>query len=88
MMARRSVGFWPEKPAGAVALVDGWLFGEGGAPLRVTRRAIRQRDTIIISPIARCANTGMSEGAPRHALQRRLKRVFSVVYASGERAYR
>jgi len=50
MMARILEGFWPEKPAGAVALVDGWLFGEGGAPLRVTRRAMRQRDNINYKP--------------------------------------
>jgi hypothetical protein len=27
--------------AGAVALVDDWLFGEGEQPLRVPRRAMR-----------------------------------------------
>jgi hypothetical protein len=49
MIAYISEDYWSEKPAGAVALVDDWLFGEGGTTLRVTRRAMRQRDKTIIA---------------------------------------
>jgi hypothetical protein len=44
MMTRISEDYWSEKPAGAVALVDSWLFWEGEQPRGVTRRAMQQRD--------------------------------------------
>jgi len=49
MMARISEDFRLEKPTGAVALVDGWLFGEGSAPQSYPL-SMRQRDNINYKP--------------------------------------